>query len=90
MHSRDAPDEPWLITVSELAEKLQLSERSIHGKRVSGELPAPIKLGRAVRWRADEIKAWLAAGAPPRDKWESMQQELRQDPACATMNGRGT
>jgi len=83
---QSARDAPWLITVSELAEKLQLSERSIHGKRASGELPAPIRLGRSVRWRADEIRAWLEAGAPPQEKWEAMQQELRQASAGATMD----
>lgn len=36
-------------------------------------LPSPIRLGRVVRWSRATIDGWLAAGAPPRDRWEQMR-----------------
>jgi len=38
---------------------------------VDGKLPRPLKIGGAVRWRLDEIRAWLAAGCPNRQEWET-------------------
>lgn len=35
--------------------------------------PKPIRLGRSKRFLVAEISAWLAAGAPPRAKWETMR-----------------
>lgn len=35
-----------------------------------GRAPEPLRMsGRVVRWRRDEIAAWVAAGCPPREKW---------------------
>jgi len=35
-----------------------------------GRFPQPVELGRQLRvWRAAEIRAWLAAGAPSIDSW---------------------
>ena len=42
----------------------------------AGKLPKPIRLGRSVRWPVFEIEAWLAAGAPDRETWEAMKEEL--------------
>lgn len=56
-----------------MAELLGVSERHIWGLNASGRLPAPIRLGRSVRWNRDEIVAWVGAGGPPRDRWERMK-----------------
>jgi len=32
----------------------------------AGRMPKPIKLGALVRWRRDELAAWLKAGCPAR------------------------
>ena len=56
-----------------VAKLLSISKRHVHALNASGRLPRPIRLGRSVRWRADEIRAWLDAGCPPRDKWEEMR-----------------
>jgi hypothetical protein len=37
--------------------------------------PLPVAFGRAKRWRADALRAWLAAGAPCRNKWLAMSGE---------------
>lgn len=38
----------------------------------SGKIPAPVRIGGSVRWRRNELHAWMAANCPPREKWEAM------------------
>ena len=51
---------------------LGLSERTIRRHNAAGKLPRPVRVGGSVRWRLDEIRAWLDAGCPTRAKWEEM------------------
>ncbi len=55
-------------------QKLSLSKRQIFRLNSCGKLPAPIRIGGAVRWSAEEISAWLALGAPNRKAFEAMKQ----------------
>jgi len=61
------------ITVGEVAKILSVSPRHVWSLDSSGRLPMPIRLGKSVRWRRDEIHAWIEAGAPTRDRWERMK-----------------
>ncbi len=38
-----------------------------------GELPEPLVIGSRRKWRVAELRAWLAAGAPGREKWRAMR-----------------
>jgi predicted DNA-binding transcriptional regulator AlpA len=38
----------------------------------SGKIPDPVRIGRAVRWRREELYGWMEAGCPSRDKWDAM------------------
>ena len=38
----------------------------------SGKVPAPVKIGGSVRWRREELYAWVDVGCPPREKWDVM------------------
>ena len=60
------------LTAEEVAELLGISRAHVFRLQSSGRLPRPIRLGRAVRWPRITLEAWLAAGAPPRDRWEEM------------------
>ena len=62
-----------LLTAKALGEMLSLSKRQIFRLNSCGKLPAPIRIGGAVRWSAEEISAWLAASAPDRRTWEAMK-----------------
>lgn len=64
-----------LLTVRHLAELLEVSVRHIWRLNAMGKLPGPVKLGKAVRWRATEIETWLDAGAPDRKMWSAMREE---------------
>ncbi len=59
-------------------QKLSLSKRQIFRLNSCGKIPAPIRIGGAVRWSAEEISAWLAASAPDRRTWEAMRSTGRE------------
>ncbi len=54
----------------ELAKALGVSKRHVWRMDASGLIPRAVWLGRAKRWLVNEIREWLGAGAPPREKWE--------------------
>ena len=58
--------------------RLSLSKRQIFRLNSCAKIPAPIRIGGAVRWDSQECVAWLAAGAPDRRTWEAMKQERDQ------------
>jgi excisionase family DNA binding protein len=65
---------PLLLPAAEAAKLLSISERHFYKLHSSGRVPRPIRFGRAVRWRADELREWVAAGAPSRAQWQSMRK----------------
>jgi predicted DNA-binding transcriptional regulator AlpA len=62
---------PVLIGPSDLARMIDCSRRHVEHLDTRGHLPKSVRLGRLRKWRLDEITAWIAAGAPPRDEWEA-------------------
>lgn len=54
-----------LLTAVQLAELLNISERTLYRLKSRGSLPAPIQLGGSIRWRRTEILQWVADGCPP-------------------------
>jgi excisionase family DNA binding protein len=61
------------VDAKQLAELLGLSVRTVRRLDSSAKLPRPVHIGGAVRWRLDEINAWLAADCPDRQRWEGMK-----------------
>lgn len=60
-----------LLNAKALGQMLSLSKRQIFRLNSAGKIPKPIRIGGAVRWHAEEIAAWLGAGAPDRRTWEA-------------------
>jgi len=54
-------------------QRLSLSKRQIFRLNSCAKIPAPIRIGGAVRWDSQECADWLAAGAPDRKTWEAMK-----------------
>jgi len=50
-----------LLTQSEAARLLRLSERTLERFRVSGDGPVYVKAGRLVRYRMADLEAWIAS-----------------------------
>ena len=62
-----APGAPQLLDVQAVAELLGCSTRHIYRLSDSGRMPAPVKLGSLVRWRATgpcSIAEWVDQGCP--------------------------
>ena len=55
-----------LLTVKQIAKLLVLSPRTIYRLAAEDRMPAPVRVGRSVRWDTKDIEAWLAAGCPRR------------------------
>lgn len=54
-----------LLTKEQVAERLQLSVRTVYRKSQSGEMPAPVNIGKhVVRWRSDVLDDWMASDCP--------------------------
>ncbi len=65
--------QPLAIRAKELAALLGVSLRQVWRLSSSGKLPKPVRLGGSVRWRRNEIIAFLEAGCPDRQSWEAMR-----------------
>ncbi len=59
---------PVLLTVKEVAEMLGLSERTVYRLADVGNMPRPVKIGAAVRWRRNELDQWIEEGCPARQR----------------------
>jgi len=63
-----------LIPASASADKVGKSKSGFLKDWRAGRTPAPIRLGRSVRWDESELDAWIAAGCPCRERWETMKE----------------
>lgn len=62
---------------ADAARLLGVSRAQFWKLHAAGRLPAPVYLGaKAPRWVADELRAWLAAGAPDRQSWLKLKGGL--------------
>jgi predicted DNA-binding transcriptional regulator AlpA len=74
MQRKQQTTAPRLLSATMLGEMLSLSKRQVFRLNSCGKIPAPLRIGGAVRWSAEEISAWLAASAPDRRIWEAMKE----------------
>jgi len=52
-----------LLTVSDAAQRLKVSESFLNKLRVTGGSPRFLRLGRSIRYRPEDLDAWAEAGA---------------------------
>lgn len=53
------PERPRLMTAADLAEMLCVDAKTIRRWRTEGHLPVAIEIGSIVRWRAEDVVAWI-------------------------------
>lgn len=68
---------PLLVDAKTAAKLLSIGKTKLYQLHAAGRVPMPIRLGRAVRWNADELRAWTAAGCPSRERWQAMKGDRR-------------
>ena len=64
-----------LLDVAHVARLTGLSPRTIWKMLEDGRTPKPVRIGRAVRFRASDIDFWIKAGCPSRKDFECAAQE---------------
>jgi len=62
-------DKGLLIDTSQAAKLLRVCEKTVWTMYTTGKMPPPIRIGRAVRWPYEELRAWVAAGCPVHEGW---------------------
>lgn len=55
---------PLLISVDEVATILKCSIRTVWRMDSAGHLPSPVRISGLVRWRYQELIAWIEQGCP--------------------------
>jgi len=75
-----APPQRLLWSAAELSQVLGVSVRTIRRLELQARLPRPLVIGRAVKWKADEIRRWVNARCPSRDEWELIERETNGRP----------
>jgi predicted DNA-binding transcriptional regulator AlpA len=58
------PPSEKLLDAKAIAKMLGLSVRTIWRLSDGGQMPKPVRLGSAVRWKTDEINRWIESGCP--------------------------
>lgn len=53
-----------LLDVKQTAALINASQRTVYRLADADKMPRPVKLGALVRWRADELRRWIAQGCP--------------------------
>ena len=66
-----------LIGAKEVARLLSIVPSTLWSWHSAGKLPAPIRLGGRTLWRRAELEAWVAAGCPSRERWETFREGAR-------------
>jgi excisionase family DNA binding protein len=64
MNSESHDPELKMINAGELAQILAVSRRTVWRMLSGGNLPQPIRIGGAVRWKLYEIRRWIEQGCP--------------------------
>ena len=57
-----------LGTVPDVAEICSIAPETVRRLTDRGAMPMPVRLGRAVRYRLDEIESWIQDGCPDLSK----------------------
>ncbi|MBI3832501.1 MAG: AlpA family phage regulatory protein [Planctomycetes bacterium] len=60
-----------LLNAKAAAALIDVSESTFWKFHAQGRTPLPLRLGGSVvRWRREELEAWVRAGCPPRHQWK--------------------
>lgn len=64
---------PLLVSAKDAAAMCGKSVRTWWAWHAAGLIPSPVRVGRSVMWRVEELREWAAGGCPPRNEWNPSQ-----------------
>lgn len=62
-------DQGLLIGYREAGNLLNVSAKTVERMHTSGQMPPPIRIGRAVRWSLEVLKKWVETGCQIDPTW---------------------
>lgn len=65
------------VSAADAAAICGMSRSKWYSLHAAGLCPRPIRVGGKTLWLVDDLKAWMAVGAPTRAKWEKQQQSQK-------------
>ena len=71
------PDPCCLLTVERAAQLLGIGRTHFYKLHDSGRVPLPVRLGKSIRWRREELLDWIKAGCPERSAWEAIKKRIK-------------
>jgi len=72
------PPPPLLVTAAEACRLLSIGKSLFYALKASGRLPAPVRLGRAVRWNRATLIRWCEAGCPSAERFAALTRRDRR------------
>ena len=69
---------PLLVGATEACRLLSIGKSLFFALKSSGRLPAPVHLGRCVRWDRATLIAWCNAGCPSAERFEALSRKERR------------
>lgn len=66
--------EPLLVDANDAAAMLGVSRSKLYKMKSSGQLPLPVRFAGGVRWRVDELRAWVDSGCPSCERWAATRE----------------
>lgn len=73
--SDSIPGCPLAVGCLDAATICGVSARHWRRMNAAGLVPRGVHLGHRCLWVVDELKDWLAAGAPARERWETRHKQ---------------
>ena len=62
-----------LLSAAQAAARCCITLRTWRTWDSGGQIPRPVRIGRSIFWRADELRAWIDAGCPRRQDWDVLR-----------------
>ena len=66
----EAEAERLVLTASQAAGLFSKTERTWRMWNEMGYIPQPVRIGRSLYWRYNELCAWVEEGCPERRSWQ--------------------
>jgi hypothetical protein len=65
---------PLLVAALGAARLCGISERTWRKLDRCGRVPDPLRWGKRCLWSVDELRLWIAAGCPARERWREFRK----------------